>query len=126
MWSVSQDATAAECAGLGAKLATGPEPTALLVMGDGSARRSRRAPGYLDDRAAAFDAAVEQAIRSGHMASLLAIDPGLARDLMATGRPAWQALAAALGEATLSVDVQYAGDPFGVWYIAASLLPTTR
>jgi len=43
---------------------------ALLVMGDGSARRSLRAPGYLDTRAAAFDAEVERTIRTGELDAL--------------------------------------------------------
>ena len=37
------------------------------------------------------------AVRAGRLDALLAIDPALARDLMATGRPAWQVLAGALG-----------------------------
>ena len=65
-------------------------------MGDGSARRSASAPGYLDERAAPFDAAVEQAVRDGDLPALAALDPDLARDLLAAGRPAWQVLAGAL------------------------------
>ena len=60
---------------------------ALLAMGDGSARRSTSAPGYLDERAVPFDAAVEQAVRDGDLAALAGVDPALARELMATGRP---------------------------------------
>jgi hypothetical protein len=44
---------------------------------------------------------------------------------MATGRPAWQVLAGALeGMAGLAVEVQYAGDPFGVAYLVATLRPS--
>jgi hypothetical protein len=44
---------------------------------------------------------------------------------MATGRPAWQVLAGALEGCTgLSVEVLYAGDPFGVAYLVATLRPS--
>ncbi|MFI5068489.1 MAG: hypothetical protein ACHP9Z_31530, partial [Streptosporangiales bacterium] len=100
------------------------ERTGLLVLGDGSARRGPKAPGYFDERAAAFDAAVERAVRSGDLDDLRRVDPALARDLMASGRPAWQLLAGAFAGTPVSVDVQYAGDPFGVMYLVASLLPS--
>jgi hypothetical protein len=90
-------------------------------MADGSARRTLKAPGYLDERSAPFDASVERAVRDGDAGSLLAIDPGLARDLMATGRPGWQVLAGALVGQRPAVQVRYAGDPFGVFYLVASL-----
>src|SRR5947209_5584348 len=51
LFAVGPDAPAGACAALGAELATGSAPTALLVMGDGSARRTLKAPGHLDSRA---------------------------------------------------------------------------
>jgi hypothetical protein len=119
--AVGQDEPAAACAGLGERLARPPERTALLVMADGSARRSRRAPGHLDERSAGFDAAVERAIRAGDLGDLAAVDPALARELMATGRPAWQVLSGAMRALRPAADVLYAGDPFGVAYLVASL-----
>ena len=114
----------AGCRKLGADLAGRDTGTALLVIGDGSARRGPRAPGHFDERAAAFDAEAERAVRAGDIRALLDLDPGLARDLMATGRPAWQVLAGALeGCTSLSVEVPYAGDPFGVAYLVATLQP---
>jgi hypothetical protein len=101
-----------------------PGRMALLVMGDGSARRSLKAPGYLDPRAAAFDAEVERAVRAGDLDALLRLDQALARDLMATGRPAWQVLAGAMQSLTPVSEVLYCGDPFGVAYLVASLRPT--
>ncbi len=86
------------CTALGARwAATGTGATAMLTMGDGSARRSTAAPGYLDERAVQFDTAVEAAVRAGDLAALASVDPALAGDLMATGRPAWQVLARRLG-----------------------------
>jgi hypothetical protein len=119
--SVSPDEPAQRCAELGADLAGRAGRVALLVMADGSARRGRRAPGHLDERSAPFDAGVERAVREGDLEALLAIDPVLARELMATGRPGWQVLAGALAGTRPRVEIRYAGDPFGVAYLVASL-----
>jgi hypothetical protein len=124
IWSVGADEPVAGCRKLGADLAGGSTRTALLAIGDGSARRGPRAPGHFDARAGAFDAEVERALRAGDLPALLDQDPALARELMATGRPAWQVLAGALeGCTSLSVAVPYAGDPFGVAYLVATLHP---
>jgi hypothetical protein len=53
--AVAPDLDPAECATLGAELATAANRVALLVMGDGSARHTEKAPGYLDPRAAPYD-----------------------------------------------------------------------
>lgn len=124
-----------DCLRLGHQVARAAPRVALLAMGDGSARRSVSAPGYLDERAAPFDAAVERAVRDGDLAALAALDPDLAADLMAVGRPAWQVLAGALGAAAgdgpaaagapppgrLRSEVLYSDAPFGVAYLVAAL-----
>jgi len=115
------DEPAPACAALGALLAQTAPRVALLVMADGSARRSRKAPGYLDVRSAAFDAEVSRAIRDGDLSALLSLDAGLARELMATGRPAWQVLAGAVNGAGAASVIRYDDDPFGVAYLVASL-----
>lgn len=122
--AVGGDEPASACAALGAVLGSPGGRTALLVMGDGSARRSLRAPGYLDPRAAGFDAEVERAVRAGDLDALLRIEVDLARDLMATGRPAWQVLAGAMRDLGPAADVLYCDAPFGVGYLVASLRPT--
>jgi hypothetical protein len=119
--AVSETSTAAECAVLGARVAAAGQRVGLLVMADGSARRSRRAPGYLDARSGAFDAEVGRAIRDGDMAALLALDPVLAKDLLATGRAAWQVLAGAMDGCRPASLIRYDDDPFGVAYLVASL-----
>ena len=113
---------AAACLELGASLPDQARRVALLVMGDASARRSPAAPGHFDERAGPFDLAVEQAFRDGDMATLAGLDAGLADDLMATGRAAWQVLAGALraGPAPAG-EVLYADAPFGVGYLVAVL-----
>ena len=85
--SVHSGEPAAACLRLGADLRTLSDRVGLLVMADGSACRTLRAPGYLDPRAAAFDAAIEEAVRSGDLAPLRAMDQDLARELLAAGRP---------------------------------------
>ena len=121
--TVSDRAGAADCAALGARLAATAARIALLVMADGSARRGLKAPGYLDERSFPLDAQVTEAIRAGDMAALLTLDASLARDLMATGRPAWQVLAGAVGEQRPASVIRYCDDPFGVAYLVASLSP---
>jgi hypothetical protein len=131
--SVAASATPADCRDLGRDLAADAPLTALLVIGDGSARRSAAAPGYLDERAEPFDTEVEQAIRDGDLPFLAALDPDLAADLLAAGRPAWQVLAAALTPPADAADpdvaarpetrVLYSDAPLGVAYLVATLDP---
>jgi hypothetical protein len=122
--AIGQDEPAAACVELGERLSESAGRMALLVMADGSARRGRRAPGHLDQRSAGFDAEVERAVRAGDLGALAAVDPALARELMATGRPAWQVLSGAMRARRPVVEVRYADDPFGVAYLVASLSPT--
>jgi hypothetical protein len=119
--SVHSGEPAAACLRLGADLSTLSERVGLLVMADGSACRSLRAPGYLDPRAAGFDAVLEGAVRSGDLGPLRAMDQGLARELLAEGRPGWQVLAGAMPGRAPSREILYEGDPFGVFYLVAWL-----
>jgi hypothetical protein len=131
--AVGQDEPTGTCAALGAELASGAARTGLLVMGDGSARRSLKAPGHLDPRAEPFDAQVERAVRTGRPGALLGLDETLARDLMVTGRSAWQVLAGAMpggpgadgagANGALVTEMFYRDDPFGVAYLVACLHP---
>ena len=117
--AVAEHESVASCAELGGMIGRSAARVGLLAMGDGSARRSRRAPGHFDERAAEFDAGAERALSRGDLDALLAISPALARELMATGRPAWQVLAGAVRPATPATEVLYADAPFGVSYMVA-------
>lgn len=119
--AVAHDEPTGRCADIGASIAASGKRVSLLVMADGSARRGLKAPGYIDERSAGFDAEVERAVRAGRLDALLDIDPALARDLMATGRPAWQVLAGALRGQRVASEVRYEDDPFGVAYLVASI-----
>jgi aromatic ring-opening dioxygenase LigB subunit len=92
----------------------------LLVMGDGSACRSEKAPGYLDERAAAFDASVAAALAAADTAALTTLDEGLAAELRAVGRASWQVLAGAAEGTGLTGTLLYEGAPFGVGYFVAT------
>lgn len=114
---------AQDCLDLGEALAAESAAVALLVMGDGSARRTEKAPGYIDERAVTFDAGVAKALDTADAAALAALDATLATELMAAGRAAWQVLAGAAGldggsgwEAELLADEA----PYGVDYLVAS------
>jgi hypothetical protein len=119
--AVAADAAPADCAALGADIAAMPGRVALLAMADGSARRSKKAPGYLDERSAGFDDRVRQAVEDGDMEALAGLDAAFARELMAAGRPACQVLAGALAGRKVASEIRYNGDPFGVAYLVASL-----
>ena len=93
---------------------------AVLVMGDGTARRSVKAPGYLDERAAGYDEQIEQALRSGDPAALTALDPALGAELLAAGVPAWRAIAPALAGHSWDAVLHHSSDPYGVAYVVAS------
>jgi hypothetical protein len=99
--------------------ATSPAATgdALLLVGDGSARRTEKAPGHLDDRAEPFDATVAGAIRDGDIATLRDLDPAVASELWCAGAPVWRWAmnlldGRAVAEAALFTDTA----PYGVGY----------
>lgn len=99
------------------------QPWALLAMGDGSACRTVKAPGYFDPDAEPFDAAVAAALANADTAALLALDPAEARRLWCAGRPAWQVLAG-LVEADgrpWTGELRYHQAPYGVGYFVADL-----
>jgi hypothetical protein len=120
---IAEEEPAAVCLALGRRIAAAAPRVALLAVGDGTARRSASAPGYLDERATPFDEAVEAAVRDGDLSAIAALDRALAADLLAAGRPAWQVLAGALTAARPRTEVLYSGAPFGVAYLVATLLP---
>jgi hypothetical protein len=104
---------------LGPLLASRPGPVAVLAMGEGSARRTVKAPGYLDPAAEPFDAVVAAALRDGDAAALAALDPAEGERLLAAGVPTWRAVGAALAGRTVSARLHLDAAPFGVGYLVA-------
>ena len=87
----------------------------VLVVANGSAMRSEKAPGHLDDRSAGFDDAVGQGLRAGDVAALRSLDEALGEDLWAYDVPVLRVLGG-LVEPPEEVVVDFDGDPFGVQY----------
>jgi hypothetical protein len=130
--TVAADAPPAECANLGAGLRStaGSDDWALLVLGDGSACRGQKAPGYDDARAEPFDKTVAQALATADADALRDLDPVLAAELRVAGRAPWQVLASAAGGAgqhgaagpgtAWRGDLLYEAAPYGVAYFVAT------
>jgi len=111
------------CARLGEQIARGTA-VGLLAMGDGSACRTLKAPGYLDPRAEGYDASVTAALNAADPAALLSLDPVPATELMVAGRAPWQVLAGAAGTGgPFTGEVLYDEAPYGVQYTVATWLP---
>ncbi|MYT29468.1 MULTISPECIES: class III extradiol dioxygenase subunit B-like domain-containing protein [unclassified Streptomyces] len=108
------------CRAHGRELAGSAPRVALLVLGDGSARRSVKAPGYFDERAEPFDAAAARALGAADTAALAALDERLAADLLVSGRACWQTLAGAAEGAGLRGQLLCAEAPYGVGYAVAA------
>ncbi|MFC9281923.1 class III extradiol dioxygenase subunit B-like domain-containing protein [Streptomyces collinus] len=108
------------CAEAGRGIGARAGRVAMLVMGDASACRTLKAPGYLDERAAGFDAGVARALGAADLAAVMALDAGLAQELKASGRAPWQLLAGAAEGAGLSGALLYDDAPYGVGYLVAT------
>jgi hypothetical protein len=105
---------------LGTALSDVPGPVGVLAMGDGSARRSEKAPGYLDPAAGPFDAAVAAALAAGDTAALAALDLAEGERLLAAGVPVWRAVGAALDGLAVEARLLHDAAPFGVGYPVAT------
>jgi hypothetical protein len=123
--AVATTLPSAECAALGESLASSSERVALLVMGDGSACRGDKAPGYADPRAEPYDDAVATALGHADAEALLALDQRLSTELMVAGRAAWQVLAGAAraSQGPWRGALNYAAAPYGVAYFVATWEP---
>lgn len=125
VFPVAVGASTEQCRRLGGQLAERlrrqDAPAALLVLGDGAATHSLRAPGYLDHRAQELDESVAAAFAAADPAALLELDPQLAGELLVAGREAWQvAAAAALCLAPRwRGELLYSAAPYGVAYHVA-------
>lgn len=87
----------------------------VLVVGDGTARRTEKAPGHLDPRAEAFDAQVVEGLRAGRLPEL---DETVATELLVGGLAVWRTVATSVGGG-FEAEVLYDAAPFGVGYAVA-------
>lgn len=92
---------------------------AVLVMADGSAKRSTSAPGFLDERAEAYDAQIATALATGDAATLAGLDLALGDELWAAGTPALRALGGMTKGADIVARLRVDVAPFGVGYWVA-------
>jgi hypothetical protein len=118
--AVDRAAPVAECLRLGAELAQRAGRVAMLVMGDGSARKAVGVPGAPDPGAEGYDAEVAAALAAADPARLARLAPGLDEELIVAGRAAWQVLAGAANGRRLQGQLRCAVAPFGVGYLVAS------
>lgn len=117
---VGEPLAAERCVEAGREIAGRAARVALLVMGDASACRTLKAPGYLDERAAPFDAEVARALGAADVAAIKNLDAALAHDLKAAGRAPWQILAGAAEHAGLAGALLHDDAPYGVCYLVAT------
>ncbi|MGC1209645.1 MAG: hypothetical protein WA890_00015 [Micromonospora sp.] len=124
MATVAHDEPVDACAAAGARIGS-EGPWALLVMGDGSACRGTKAPGYDDPRAAAYDDGVARALAAADSDALLGLDPELSAELKVAGRAPWQVLAGAARAAggNWRGELGYYQAPYGVSYVVANWEP---
>lgn len=94
-----------------------------LVVANGTATRSEKAPGHLDERAEAFDGAIGEALAAGEVGRLRDLDVALAEELWCRDVPALQSLADGPGKVQ-QVQVDYDAAPYGVQYWVVRLLFT--
>jgi hypothetical protein len=88
----------------------------VLVVGDGTATRTEKAPGHFDPRAEGYDADVVTGLKAGNLSDL---DADLGRELMVGGLDVWRTVAASV-RGTFETDVLYADAPYGVGYVVAT------
>lgn len=130
---VAPDLSTADCVALGGRLAAGTGPrTAWLVLGDASIGHGQKAPAPDDPQADEFDAEVGRVFGTADVDGVLGLDAGLAAQLGASGRAAWQVLAGAVSDLLagsgdegrpgppIEASLRYRGAPFGVGYLVAT------
>ncbi|GAA2877819.1 hypothetical protein [Nonomuraea rubra] len=120
--SVAFGAPAADCLALGGELGGRGDRVALLVMADGSACLSPRAPGRYDEAAGPYNELIAKAVATGDPATLAALDPAEADRLWVSGRAALQVLAGAAGARAYRGRLLTASAPYGVGYLAGTWL----
>lgn len=115
--SIAADATPAECVTLGRTLA---ESSLLLVVADGPATLTEKAPGHLHPAAAPFAAMLSRALADADTHALAGLDPATCDRLWMRGRPALQVLAGAYADRDeVRGEVLADEAPFGVQYLLA-------
>jgi hypothetical protein len=118
--AVGTDVDPDTCLGTGKQLAQRADRVAFLVLGDGSARRGEKAPGYVDARAALYDSEIRHALELADVRALAELDPELSAQLLVGGRAPWQVLSGAAAGHNISATLLSEESPYGVGYFVAA------
>ncbi|GGO66086.1 class III extradiol dioxygenase subunit B-like domain-containing protein [Nonomuraea cavernae] len=113
--AVAFDAAPGDCLALGADLVRDGR-VALLVMADGSARLTEKAPGHHDPAAQPYNEVIARAIADADVSALAHLDPAKADRLWVAGRAALQVLAGAAGPGDVKGQLLADLAPYGVGY----------
>lgn len=99
----------------------------VIVLGDGSAKRTEKAPGFVDHRAVAFDNRLSEIFHSAQLSELSELDFALARELWVWGIDPWMAIGKFVSQsgAQFSLENYFDTDPYGVEYFVAGFSRTT-
>ncbi|MCW4353818.1 hypothetical protein ONR57_10965 [Hoyosella sp. YIM 151337] len=124
---VPADASAEVAAAIGRRLRTqldaAGERVGVLIVADGASALTERAPKAYDERAADFEDALAQALDTGDVKWLAALDERLCTALGACTRAAWQVLGALFHDGVAAVERRFDCAPYGVGYHTGVWLP---
>ena len=118
--SVAAGASSAACAGPAGELRDMAGRVGLLVLADGSAKRTPRAPGALDPAAEPFDRALAGALAAPDPAALAGLDERRADELWVAGRAAFAVLGHATAGERWQAELLHDAAPYGVAYLVAA------
>ncbi len=120
LYSIAADAARDQCAALGREIAEAG-PVVLVVVADGPATLTEKAPGHLQRDAATFASSLSQAVASVDLTALADLDRQTCDRLWMRGRPALQVLAGAGTTSASELRGHLIADeaPFGVQYLIA-------
>ena len=90
----------------------------LLVVANGTACRSEKAPGHLDERSFDYDREIEDALGSGSPERLRDLDESLGAELWAHDVAALRRLGEQV-TGPVAAELDYSEDPYGVQYWVA-------
>jgi len=114
--AVASAADPKDCLALGAEL-VGEGRVALLVMADGSACLTPKAPGPYDPAAGPYHDLIVRAVTGVDATALAGLDPDEADRFSVGGRAALQVLAGARADGALGGRLLARAEPYGVGYL---------
>ena len=118
--ALASDTASADCATPAADLRALPGRVGLLVLAEGSATRTDKAPGAFHPDAETFDAALADALEAPDPAALAALDERRAAEVWAAGRAPLAVLGHAATGSDWEAQVLHASAPYGVGYLVAA------